>query len=149
MVDLDLIRKLREETGCGVMEAKKVLEETGSNLDSAVKTLREQGVEKSRKSEGRQTSQGLVFSYIHSGGRIGSLILLSCETDFVARTDDFKRLATEIALQVAAMGPTSVEQLLDQEYIRDSGRKIKDLVVELSAKVGENILVKDFKRLEI
>ena len=149
MENLELIKKLRESSGCGVMEAKKALEETGGDLEASLEILKKRGIEKSQKTEGRQTGQGLIVSYTHSGGRIGSLVLLSCETDFVAHTDDFKGLANEVAMQVVAMNPSSVEQLLDQEYIREPSRKVKDLVVELSGKVGENIVISDFKRLEI
>lgn len=148
-IDLELIKTLREKSGCGVMEAKRALEESGSDLLEALNLLRQAGWAKSQKSEGRATHQGLVYAYIHGGGRVGALVLLACETDFVARTEDFKSLANELAMQVAAMNPGSVEELWEQEYIRDASRKVKDLLVELSAKVGENILIKDFKRLEV
>ena len=148
MVDLDLIKKLREETGCGVIEAKKVLEETAS-YEEAKEVLKKRGIEKVAKKEARETAQGFVGSYLHSNGALASLVSLACETDFVARTEDFKRLANEVAMQVAAMNPASVEELLSQEYIREPNKTVRDLLVELSAKVGENVLVKDFKRLEV
>ena len=99
------------------------------------------GLEKVAKRTVRETSQGLIESYIHSDARVGAMIHLACETDFVARTSEFKKLAKELAMQVAAMDPQSVEELLDQEYIRDPGKKISDLVAELAAKTGENTKV--------
>ncbi len=148
MVNLDLIRRLREETGCGVIEAKKALEDAPT-YGLAVTLLRQSGLERALSKKDRSVSQGLVFSYIHPNRPLGSLISLACETDFVARTEDFKRLGIEIAMQVTAMNPSSVEELLGQEYIREPSKKVKDLIVELSGKVGENIVIKDFKRLEI
>lgn len=148
MVDLEGIKKLREETGCGVIEAKKALEDS-PDFESAKEFLKKQGVTKAAKKEGRETAQGTVSSYIHTTGRIGAVVSLACETDFVARTEDFKKLALEIAMQTAAMSPQDVAELLSQVYIRDNSKTVKGLIVELSAKVGENIVVKDFKRLEI
>ena len=149
MEDLELLKKLREETGAGVMDCKKALSESGGDLEKAKRKLADLGLEKAAKKSERQVQDGLVGSYVHATGKIGALVVLSCETDFVARTEDFKKLVNEITLQVAAMRPLSVDELLDQDYIRDSSKKIKDLLVELSAKVGENILVKEFKVLEV
>lgn len=148
MVDLNQLKKLREETGAPVMEAKRALEDSGS-FDQAKEALKKMGIEKAAKKEGRTASQGMVGSYVHSGGRIGAVVALACETDFVARTEDFKKLLTEITLQVAAMNPGSVAELLEQNYIREPDRRIRDLLIETAAKVGENVVVKDFRRLEI
>jgi len=149
MEDLELLKKLREETGAGVMDCKKALSESGGDLEKAKRKLADLGLEKAAKKSERQVQDGLVGSYVHATGKIGALVVLSCETDFVARTEDFKKLVNEITLQVAAMKPLSVDELLDQDYIRDSSKKIKDLLVELSAKVGENITVKEFKVLKV
>ncbi len=148
MVDVERIKKLREETGCGVIEAKKALEDS-PDFESAKEYLKKQGATKASKKEGRETIQGTVSAYVHATGRIGAVVSLSCETDFVARTEDFKKLVLEIAMQISAMDPKDVDELLSQSYIRDNSKTIKELIVELSAKVGENIVVKDFKRLEI
>lgn len=148
MVDIEGIKKLREETGCGVIEAKKALEDS-PDFESAIEYLRKQGAKKAANKEGRVTGQGIVSSYIHATGRIGAVVSLGCETDFVARTEDFNKLALEMAMQISAMDPKNVDELLSQMYIRDNSQTVKSLIVELSAKVGENVVVKDFKRLEV
>ncbi|EDP72937.1 translation elongation factor Ts, partial [Hydrogenivirga sp. 128-5-R1-1] len=98
-VDAKLVKTLRDMTGAGFMECKKALEETGGNLEEAVEVLRKKGVAKAAKKAGRETKEGLIHSYIHAGGRVGVLLELNCETDFVARNEVFKELANEIALQ--------------------------------------------------
>ena len=149
MVDIDLLKKLREETGVSIADCRKALEETNSNYEKAREWLKKQGLEKAAKKSDRETAQGLVESYIHQNGKVGSLITLLCETDFVARTDDFKHLAHEVAMQVAALDPKDVDTLLKQEYIRDGSVKIEDLIKQTIAKLGENIKVKEIKRFEI
>ena len=148
MVNLDLIKRLREETGCGVIEAKKALEDAPT-YELAVSLLRQKGLERALSKKSRCVSQGLVFAYVHPNRPLGSLISLACETDFVSRTEGFKSLGNEIAMQVTAMNPATIEELLDQDYIRDPQKKVQDLITELSGKVGENIILKDFKRLEV
>lgn len=135
------IKNLRDLTGAGVMETKKALEEANGDTGQAKSLLKEWGVEKAAKKEGRATAQGLIHAYIHHGGKIGSLVEVLCETDFVARTEDFSRLVHEIAMQAAALDSSVPEELLESDYIRDPNRKIKDLVTEVIAKVGENIKV--------
>jgi elongation factor Ts len=125
------------------------LEETGSKYDKAIDWLKKHGIEKAGKKADRKTSQGLVESYIHQNGKIGAMIEILCETDFVARTDDFKHLAHEVAMQVCAMNPKDVDTLLKQDYIRDSSITIENLVKQAIGKLGENIVIKEFKRLEI
>src|SRR3989344_918783 len=105
--------------------------------------------DKAGKKAGRTVGAGLVETYIHADGRIGAMVEVNCETDFVARTDEFKNLAHELAMQVAAMDPTDVEDLLKQEYIRDSAKNIEELVKETIAKVGENIVIRRFMRFEL
>lgn len=142
------IKELREKTQAGFSDCKMALEEAGGDMKVAEEILRKKGFEKAAKKSDRETKSGLVESYVH-GGRIGVLVSLLCETDFVARTDEFKALAHEIALQVSSMDPKDVTALLKQEYIRDSSKTIEDLVKETIAKVGENIQIGEFKRSEI
>ena len=142
-----LIKELRDNTGAGIMYAKKALEESNGDLEKASKVLAEKGLASAEKRIGRATENGVIESYIHTGGRIGSLVELSCETDFVARTEEFIKCAKEIAMQVAAMNPISInkednkqyedEQILElQTYIRDSSKTVGEVVKELSARVG-------------
>lgn len=142
------IQKLRETTGAGVMECKKALEEAGGDFAKAVEIIKERGLAKMEKRSGRETGAGQIFSYIHSG-RIGALVDLRAETDFVVRSEPFQKLAQEIAMQVAAANPESVEALLKQPYIRDEKKTIESLLQEVAAQTGENIRVSDFKRLEV
>ena len=155
-----LIKELRDNTGAGIMDAKKALEESNGDLEKASKVLAEKGLASAEKRIGRATENGVIESYIHTGGRIGSLVELSCETDFVARTEEFIKCAKEIAMQVAAMNPISInkednkqyedEQILElQTYIRDSSKTVGEVVKELSARVGENIVIKKINRFEI
>jgi elongation factor Ts len=131
------IKKLREETGAGVLEVKQALEKNNGDMDAARSELMSKVSAKAAKKADRTTKDGLVSSYIHHGGSIGSLVYLACETDFVAKTDEFKKLSTEIAMQVCTDEYESVEQLLESEYIKDPAKKIKELIEEVIAKVGE------------
>lgn len=149
MVDIALLKQLRNETGVSITDCRKALEETDNNLEKARQWLKKHGLEKAGKKAERTTSQGLIESYIHQNGRIGAMVEVLCETDFVARTDEFKRLAHEIAMQTAAMQPKDVPSLLTQEYIRDSSKTIEQLVKEAIAKLGENIVIKRITRLAL
>ena len=143
------VAKLRAETGAGVMECKKALQDAGGDYEQARSLIKERGLARAAKKSDRETNQGLVESYIHGGGRIGALVELSSETDFVARNDDFKDLARNIAMQVAAMEPTDVDELLKQPYIKDAGKTIGDLVTALAASTGENVHVRRIARFEL
>ena len=158
------VKELRNMCGGGIMECRHALVETGGDKQKAADLLKERGCLKAAKKAERVTAQGLVESYIHTGGRIGAMVELNCETDFVARTDEFKHLAHDIAMQIAAMNPlyitseevpTGVEFeaetacLLSQPFIKDPTRLVKDLMVEVIAKTGENIRVGRFIRFEI
>ena len=143
------IKELREKTQAGFADCKNALEESNGDMKKAEEILRKKGFEKAAKKSDRETGQGLVESYVHTTGKVGVLVSLLCETDFVARTDEFKSLAHEVAMQVAAMNPKDVPSLLKQEYIRDGSRTINDLVTETIAKFGENIQIGEFKRSEI
>ena len=146
---LDDLKKLRAETSAGVSDVRQALEDASGDYEKAKKLLMERGLEKAAKKEGKETSQGVVESYVHNGGKVGVLVELRCETDFVARTDEFKHLAHEVALQVAAMNPKDVKALMESAYIRDAGQTITDLVKGTIAKVGENITVAKFTRLQL
>lgn len=145
-MDIKLIKQLREETKAGIADCKRALEESGNNITKAKELLKEWGVAKAAKKGDRATDVGIVEAYIHAGGTVGSLVSLACETDFVARTDDFKKLAKEIAMQIAAMNPKDVKELMEQAYIRDAKVTIEDLIKQTIAKVGENITIKAFSR---
>jgi len=143
------VQRLRSETGAGVMDSKKALEAAKGDFEKAKTILKEKGLASAAKRGDRETNEGVVEAYIHSGGRIGALVELSSETDFVARNPDFKELAREIAMQVAAMDPTDVDQLLGQAYIRDASKTIGELVTGIAATTGENVRVKRFKWFEL
>jgi len=147
--DIELLKKLRNETQVSLADCRKALEETDNDYKKAIEWLKKHGLEKAAKKSDRETSQGVVDSYIHQNGRVGVLIELLCETDFVARTTEFKELSHEIGMQVAAMNPKDVDALLKQEYIRDGSATIQDLVKQTIAKIGENITVKRFSRFEL
>ena len=149
MIDIELLKKLRNETLVSIADCRKALEETSNDYKKALDILKKSGLEKAAKKADRETTQGLVDSYIHQNGRVGALVEVSCETDFVARTDVFKQLMHEICMQVAAMNPKDVPTLLKQEYIKDGSRTMETLVKETIAKLGENIVVKRFQRFEI
>ncbi len=193
-MSMELIKDLRARTGAGILDCKKALAEVGEDIEKAVDYLREKGLAKAAKKAGREASEGSVFSYIHTNSKVGTLLELNCETDFVARTDEFKNLGKEIAMHIAAASPTYVspeevpgedlerekeiyrkqalEQgkpehivdkiaegrvqkfyeescLLEQAYVRNPDKKIKDLVTDEIAKLGENIVVRRFSRFSI
>jgi elongation factor Ts len=169
------VKELREQSGAGIMECKRALEATGGNIEEAITLLKQQGLAKADKKAGRVALQGLVEPYIHGAGRIGALVEVNCETDFVARTEDFKALAHDLAMQVAATSPSYVDEsevpesafaelerehgsreralevvsLLDQPFIKDAKVTIRDLIRENIGKLGENIQVRRFARFEV
>jgi elongation factor Ts len=169
------VKVLREKTGAGIMECKRALEEAGGNMDKASEILRQQGLAKAEKKAGRVAAQGVIEPYIHAGGRIGAIVEVNCETDFVARTNDFRTLAHDIAMQVAATNPRFLNEdeipagawpalesafgdrkraleavsLFDQPFIKDSRSTIRDLIKESIGKLGENIIVRRFARFEV
>ena len=149
MADVKLIKELRDETQASIADCRKALEETKDDYKKALEWLKKHGIEKAEKKANRETSQGLVESYIHQNGKVGALVEVLCETDFVARTDEFKNLCHEIAMQVVAMNPKDVATLLKQDYIRDGSLTIEQLVKGVIGKLGENIVIKSFTRLEI
>ncbi len=187
-ITTEMVKTLRERTGAGIMDCRRALGETGGNLERAAELLRAKGVVAAEKRAGRTASEGLVEAYVHTGSRLGALVELNCETDFVARTEEFRRLARELAMQVAAAAPQFVSKdevpteviaerrealaresdgataadldqrlaqwledvsLLDQPYIRDAGRRVRDVITDTVARVGEHIQVRRFARFKL
>ena len=149
MVNINDLKKLRNETQAGIADCRKALEESKGDYNKAKEWLKKHGMEKAEKKQDRETSQGLVECYVHQNGKVGAMIEILCETDFVARTEEFKKLAHEVAMQVAAMNPKNVEELLKQDYIRDNSMTIEKLIKSVIGKLGENIAVRKFVKLEI
>jgi elongation factor Ts len=147
-INVDLIKQLREQTGAGIADCREALEEAGGDLNKATEIIKKKGLDKAVSKAGREVGAGLVEVYSH-GGKVGVLVEVLCETDFVAKTEDFKNLAHELALQVASMRPDSVSELLEQDYIRDPGQKVSDLINGVIGKLGENIQVGRFERIEL
>ncbi len=184
----ELIKELRTRTGAGIVDCRNALIEADGDLERAIEFLRKKGLATAEKKAGRVASEGLVESYIHTGGRVGALVEVNCETDFVARTEEFKRLARDLAMQVTASAPlyatraevppevveaqrrlfsselagtppAAVEGrlekwfqevvLLEQEFIRDEGKRIRDVIAEVIGKVGENVQVRRFARFKL
>ena len=193
-ITASLVKDLRERTGAGMMECKKALAEANGNIDQAIDVLRKQGLARASSKAGREARQGLIHAYIHPGDQLGVLIEVDCETDFVARTDDFRELVRHLAMQAAATNALAVDRagvdssvvererailmeqaratgkpeailakivdgkidkfyeeicLLEQPYIRDPDRKVRDLVDQAIAKLGENIVVRRFVKFRI
>jgi len=193
-INAKTVKTLRERTGAGMMDCKKALMETDGDLEKAVDYLRKTGVAKAEKKGQRSTKEGLVFSYIHHGGKLGVLLELNCETDFVAKTEGFNDLAHNLAMQIAATNPNSISRddldpsilnrekdifidqakesgkpddivekmvegriekfyaescLIEQQYIKDSERKVSDLLTEAVSTLGENIVINRFVRYAI
>jgi elongation factor Ts len=158
------IKALREKTGAGVIDCKKALDEAEGNMDKACEILIQRGIAFAEKKADRTAEQGIIEAYVHSGGKIGVMVEVNCETDFVARNDQFKELSHNIAMQIAAMSPIFVSQdnitpgtdcepqsacLLQQPFIKDPARTIQDIIAETVAKTGENIKVRRFTRFEL
>ena len=193
-IPADVVKRLRDSTGAGMMDCKKALEESGGDMDKAVEYLRKKGAATAAKRADRMTNQGLVEAYIHAGGRIASMVELNCETDFVAKTPEFKALAHDLAMQIAAMNPRYITKeqvekdvldkeleiyttqaqnegkpaniaqkvaqgrlekfyqevcLMEQSFIKDSGKTIRDLIDEATAKVGEKVSIRRFIRYHL
>ena len=187
-----MVNELRQKTGVGLMDCKKALVENDGDIEKAITALRKQGVTTAAKKAGRAAGEGLIEQYIHMGGKVGVLIELNCETDFVAKTEDFKALAKDLCLHVAAANPTHLTRedvpedliskerdiatsqaegkppqavqkivegkldkyfsqicLVDQPFIKDPAKTIKDLITEKIAQLGENIVIRRFARFQL
>ena len=164
-ISTEAIRELRDKTGAGIMDCRRALEQADGDQGKAMQILHQQGLERGEKKAGRVARQGVIEAYIHAGGRIGAMVELNCETDFVARDDGFRQLAREIAMQIAATAPEFVSAedapadlsdeekkqkvLLLQGYIRNERQSMKDLITERTARYGENVRVGRFTRFEL
>jgi len=148
MVTIDKIKQLRQKTGVSILECKKALKETGGDIEKAKEVLRKRGKEIAQQKSQRETGQGIVESYIHANKKVGVLLELNCETDFVAKNKDFQELAHELSLQIAAMDDEEIP-LLGQSWIKDESKTVKELIEEYISKLGENITVKRFTKYEI
>lgn len=147
-VSVEVIKKLRAATGLGVHDIKSALEEANGDEARAIELLKQRGLETVAKKSARLTKAGLIEGYIHAG-RIGALVEVDCETDFVARNDEFKYLVKELAIQIASMNPQTVEELLTQEYFRDQSQTVSDLLNQMIAKLGEKLEIVRFQRLAL
>lgn len=164
-ITVGMIKDLRDRTGAGIMDCKRALEEADGDSNKAENILRDKGLSDAAKRVGRETNEGVIDAYIHAGARLGALVEVDCETDFVARTEDIKGLAHDLAMQVAAMPSTSYVEpsevaeddsrpiqevvLLEQSFIKDPSRTVNDVVQEVRAKVGENVRIKRFARFAL
>ena len=149
MVTIEKIKNLRDKTGVSISECKNALEETKGNIDLAKEILKKKGKEFAQKQSEREAKEGLIATYLHPDKQIGVILELNCETDFVARSEDFQKLAHELCLQIAAMNPQDADSLFSQPWIKDETKIVKDLIDSYIAKLGENIVVKRFTRYEI
>ena len=145
-ITTEIIKELREMTGVSVMQCKKALEEAGGDITKAVEVLKKSSGASALKKAGRTLKAGTIGSYTHDGN-IGAMILLSSETDFVAKNPEFAVLARELAMQVSAMDPESVESLLEQPYIKDGSKTVQNLLDEATQKFGERVEISQFSRL--
>jgi elongation factor Ts len=163
-ITAETVKTLRDETGAGMLDCKKALEEAAGDFDKAKEILNAKGLDTAMKRGERETAEGLVQSYIHHNQRVGALVEVNCESDFVARTEDFKNLVTAVALQVAGASPKYLAKedvpadsdedpktvaLLEQPYLRDESMTMGELLTQTIAKTGENIRIKRFARFEL
>ena len=193
-IDVSLVKRLRDMTGSGIMDCKEALKEADGDIEKAVEILRKKGIAKAEKKAGREVKEGVVWSYIHPGNKLGVLVEVNCETDFVARTEDFKNFAKDIAMQIAAANPLVVSRedldssviekereiyaeqakaqgkpenvierivegklekfyqeacLLEQPFVKDPQKTVRDYLTEMIAKLGENITITRFVRFQL
>lgn len=143
------VKKLREETGAGMMDCKKALDQANGNYEEAKELVRQKGLARAEKKADRETKEGYIASYVHSTGKTASLVEILCETDFVARNDEFQDMAKGLAMQVVAMSPETVEELLAQDYIKDPSMTVEEVVKGLSGKIGEKFVVNRFVKYTV
>ncbi len=149
MADIETIKELRDTTGISFGEIRKALEEAGGDKARAIEILKAHGAALAQKKSSRETQEGIIDAYVHATKKIGVLVELLCETDFVARNPLFTELAHELAMHIAAMEPENIEQLLEQPYIKDQDINVGELLTQYIAKLGENIRVGKFIRFQI
>jgi len=143
------VKKLREETGAGMLDCKKALEETKGNFEAAKEVVRKKGLDRADKKADRETKEGYIASYVHSNNKVAALVEILCETDFVARNEEFQRMAKDVAMHVTAMNSKSVEELLKEPFVKDPSKTIEELVKGISGKTGEKLLVNNLVRFEV
>lgn len=143
------VKQLREDTGAGMMDCKKALDAANGDMEKAKDILHEQGLAKAAKKADRETNVGYVASYVHNNFQVGAMVEILCETDFVARNSEFQDMAKEVAMQVVAMAPENVEELLAQDALKQPGKTINDIVQGLSGKIGEKFVVNRFTRYAV
>lgn len=148
-MSLEQIKQLREKTGAGIVEVKKALDEAAGDEVKAMEILRKRGQEKADKKAERSVAEGVIAAYIHSNGKVGTLVKLNCETDFVARNEEFKELARDIAMHITAVNPQDKAELLTQPFIKNPEVTVETYVAEKIGKIGENIQVGEFSRFEL
>lgn len=170
-MSVDNVKELRESTGCGIMDCKRALAEANGDMNKAKDLLRQRGLEMAIKKGGRAANEGRVEAYIHNGNKIGVIVEVNCETDFVGRNDDYIKFTKDLAMHIAAMSPKYIKKedvsadvlagqadqkdflkancLLDQAYVKDPSKSVGDLLNELVAKIGENIVISRFTRYKI
>ncbi len=149
MISAQQIKELRERTGAGISDVKNALEESGGDMALAEAAIERRLGSNAGKRLGRETAAGVVDAYIHANGRVGAMAHISCETDFVARNPDFKRLVHDITMQIAAMEPASICALQEQSFIKDPNKKISEIINEAIGRFGENIKIERFERFEL
>ena len=148
MVTASLVKELREKTGAGMMDCKKVLTETDGDMEKAIELLRERGIAKAAKKSGRVAAEGLVEAYIAEDGKSGAVVEVNSETDFVAKNEEFRTFVTNVAKQVLETNPKDVEELLAQEAKFEPGKTVQEVLVEKIATIGENMTIRRFARFE-
>lgn len=148
-MDIQKVKELRQQTGVSVALVTKALKESKNNTEQARELLKKWGADMADKKSGKEAHEGVVMAYVHHNKRMGALVKLQCETDFVAKNEDFQKLAYEIAMQIASMQPKTIDELMKQAYIRDAGKTIETLIKEHITKIGENIKVTELVRFAI
>lgn len=148
MITAELVKDLREKTGAGMMDCKKVLTETDGDMEKAIELLRERGIAKAAKKSDRIAAEGLVYAYVTADKKVGTLVEVNSETDFVAKNEDFRKFVADVAEQVATKNPSSVEELLNQESIKEAGKKVQQVLTDKIATIGENMSIRRFVRFE-
>ena len=143
------IKKLREETGAGMLDCKKALDEAKGDYAGAVEIVRKKGLAKAEKKADRETKEGYIASYVHANNKVAAMVEILCETDFVARNEEFQRMAKDVAMHVVAMNPENVEELLKDQFVRDPDKTVDELVKGVSGKIGEKFVVNRFSRYEV
>lgn len=147
-ISIEEIKRLRQLTGVGITDAKQALQTANGDFDKALEQMREKGLTKAEKRGEREARAGIIGSYVHDG-RIGVIVEVNCETDFVAKTDEFKELVKDLCLHIAASDPQDEAELLEQPFVKDPGKTVGEVVKEANAKLGENIVIRRFSRLEL